>query len=708
MKRALNRPQGAGVRCVTSLAAGILAMLSVYPLAAAPSLSANGIVAVQVENHGSATNDVLATFGEVFARGDLPRGTALTAGANGVPLQLQLDAKATHSDGSLRHGVITIIFPRLNSGATETVFLSRGDSRPGSALPVVPLALPAEFDTVVTLKLRDRVISASAKALLATVKPKNWLAGPLVSEWWVGGPLRDKNGTADPHLYVQFGIRCYGKDRPVRVEVNVENDWAYVANPKTEFYDVQVNARGRTVYGHDGLKQPSHTRWRFGFWWSEPVSTYVRQNLEYLKRTKVIPNYDQSLSVSDAASAALRAKFESASHGPMTSGIIEKYMPETGGREDIAPLPRWQVLYLLTMDPQFYEIMLRTADEGASFSAHYRNEKTHLPLTLEDYPRFSTHSNLVGKGSGQLSLPDTGGYSDPLVPDAAHEPALEFLPYLVTGDRFYLEELQFWTEWNLSGTSPVYRNFDQGLVKFDQVRGQAWSLRTLAQAAYITPDSDTSKPAFLKQLKANLHWYETYFSANRNANKLGTVYDPATSTPWDGSRGISPFEDDFFTWVVDYIGQLGDADTAALLRWKAIFPIGRMTAPGFCPVVATAYYLRVRDAPTGPFYNTFGQVSRATISAVVKGDAEPDKLQCGSPAMTEALHQRVAGEFMSDPDDPEGYAAILQAALSAALDGHAPGAEEAWRRFMDTPVRPDFLKGPEWDILPWENSGKSH
>src|SRR6478735_9995444 len=54
-----------------------------------------------------------------------------------------------------------------------------------------------------------------------------------------------------------------------------------------------------------------------------------------------------------------------------------------------------------------------------------------------------------------MQLPDWR-YNDPLVPDAAHEPALDFLPYLITGDRFYLEELEFWAEWNLSGTDPIY------------------------------------------------------------------------------------------------------------------------------------------------------------------------------------------------------------------------------------------------------------
>ncbi len=62
----------------------------------------------------------------------------------------------------------------------------------------------------------------------------------------------------------------------------------------------------------------------------------------------------------------------------MSAGILMKYMPTTGGRPDIAPLPQWQALYLLTMDPRMYQVTLQTADLGASYSSHYRNGKNWL------------------------------------------------------------------------------------------------------------------------------------------------------------------------------------------------------------------------------------------------------------------------------------------------------------------------------------------
>ena len=668
---------------------------------AADAQDSPAIVTYVVENHGKDDSNIPATFGSVFVPGDLPKGTSLSAEADGQPVALQLDAKATHPDGSLRHGIITLSIPHLKVGGRTTVLLRRASAAPAPAPAVTTAALPSDFDTVVTLKLKDRVLVASARKLLAGGKSETWLSGPLVSEWWVSGPFRDKNGVADPHLYAQFGIRSYGRGQALRVEVNVENDWAYVPDPRTEFYDAQIQANGRVVYASGtGIKQPSYTRWRFGFWWDEPVATYVRQNLSYLERARAVPNYDLSIAVAGSALRDLADRFEASPRSPMGAGIIEKYMPETGGRWDIAPLPHWQALYLLTMDPRAYEVTLQSGDSGASFSSHYRNQKTGRPLTLDDNPEFSTHSNAIGK-PGQLAVPDTGGYKDPLVPDAAHEPALDFLPYLVTGDRFYLEELQFWAEWNLSGTGAVYRGFDQGLVKFDQVRGQAWSLRTLAQAAYITPDRNPLKKTFLKQLKANIAWYETTYAKNPAANALHLI--PENDAPYDNGRGMAPWQDDFFTWSIGYVQGLGDVDASKLLRWKGGFSVGRMTAPGFCYVLAAAYTLRVRAGAQTGFYPNFADIYDASLPGEVKHPSQDHALKCASPEMATALGLGAAGEMVGGAALPNATPAHLQAALSAAVDGGTPGADAAWRLYQSRPIKPDYSSYPDWAIVPRKN-----
>jgi hypothetical protein len=672
-----------------------------------PISGTSGIVTFGIVNYDSHESNLPVTFGSVFARGDLPREGGIEAvDSHGAILPMQLDRKASHPDGSLRHAIVTLVIPHLAKGEEVPVAIRRAGSASSSEKKAITVAdLPPDFDFEVILNSGNRRLKASARTLLAGGKADTWLSGPLVSEWWVAGPFRNEGGTPDPHLAVRFGIRCYGRDHPLRLEVVVENDWTFVPHPRTEFYDARIQMGGKTVFTKSGIVQPSQTRWRKGFWWGEPISLYVKQNLDYLKKASVVPNYAPDLRVSDAALTRQYRRFEESDRSPMAAGIITKYMPMTGGRPDIGPLPQWQAMYLLTMDPRAYEMVLQTADLGASFRSHYRDEKTGRPATIAEHPNLSVNENLVGR-TGQPETSDKGSYKDPLVPDTSHQPALDFIPYLITGDRFYLEELQFWSQWNVMVTAPGYHGYGAGLISWGQVRSQAWSLRTLAQAAYITPDSDPLKATLEHQLKANIGWYETHL-VHDAANKIGTAFESYKPTPFDNGRSIAPWQDDFFTWSVSYVQSLGDIDVRPLLRWKAQFPIGRMVAPGFCWILATPYTMIVRDSVTAPFYPTFADIYAATIR--LKAPTVPDatKLECGSQAMADALKQEKvdkAGEMVNGSRAFDGYPSIMQAALAAAVDSGAPGAKEAWVVFQTRSVKPDYADGPGWDIVPWRTN----
>src|SRR5699024_1514533 len=124
-------------------------------------------------------------------------------------------------------------------------------------------------------------------------------------------------------------------------------------------------------------------------------------------------------------------------------------MGQAGGRRDIGPLPAWAVLRLLTGDPRMIQVDNTVGVLAGSWPVHYRDETTGRPVSLERYPDLSTHPNLSNWSENPLSAIHCGGdCSGKLKPDAAHQPSMDFVPYLLTGDYYYLEELQFWTAWN--------------------------------------------------------------------------------------------------------------------------------------------------------------------------------------------------------------------------------------------------------------------
>ena len=382
----------------------------------------------------------------------------------------------------------------------------------------------------------------------------------------------------------------------------------------------------------------------------------------------------------------------------MGIGMATAYMPTTGGRDDIGLLPGWAAIYLLSMDKAAREATLGTADLAGSWSMHYRDRRTGRPVSLIDFP----YMTILGH-AGDTVNPKTGkpeefppcpkdACKSPYAHDVSHQPAFAYLPYLVTGDFYHLEELEFWAMYDVFSSNPGYRENVKGLLKPEQVRGQAWALRTLGEAAYIAPDGDPLKAHFQRILKSNLDWYNAEYTDNRNANKLGFIAN-GYALAYKDQTGLAPWQDDFFTSAVGHLADLGFDGAKRLLAWKARFPILRMTAPGACWVGASVYEMIVRDSASAPFYTTMAQAYKASQPPAVAA------LECGSPAMAQALKLKT-GEMLGYASSATGFPANLQPALAYAADTGGKAGREAWQRFMARSAKPDYGTAPQFAIVP--------
>ena len=114
------------------------------------TIPAGGITGVVIESSAREDqSEVPLTFGQVFAPGDLPRGAGLAGKlADGSLLPLQLDVKASHPDGSVRHAVISLVLPRLGAGKDLGLALVRSTKK----APAGPAAKAGgASDTVVSV-----------------------------------------------------------------------------------------------------------------------------------------------------------------------------------------------------------------------------------------------------------------------------------------------------------------------------------------------------------------------------------------------------------------------------------------------------------------------------------------------------------------------------------------------------------------------------
>ncbi|RSZ59125.1 hypothetical protein HF313_24815 [Massilia atriviolacea] len=672
------------------------------------------------------------TFGQVFAPGALPANAGLAGVAGDVLVPLQVNVKAKHPDGSVRHAIISASLPQIGAGQTIALALNAAAAPP----PVAPRGpgslLAAGFDTMVKLNLGGQLYTASAAQLLQHSAYQTWLSGPVVNEWQVSAPLKSAAGVEHPHLSARFAIRAYnsvnGINGKVRVDVTIENNWAYEPAPKQFTYDAEVLIYGKSVYNINALKHHQHARWRKVFWPDLEPAIHIKHDTRYLIASKAVPNYDQGLSIAPAALTAMKTTWDTAKAGPMGMAMVNNYMPATGGRPDIGLHHTWGAMYLLSMDERAKEVSVGLSDLSGSWPMHYRDRNTGQPVSIVDYPyvrdiRISSDSyNRVLKR--WEDLPQCAPAAEcvtPYTPDTSHHPSFSYLPYLVTGDTYHLDELHFWANWNLLNQNPGYRKHATGLVKSHQARGQAWALRSLTQAAYIAPDDHPLKGYFQQVVNNNVDWYNTTYVTG-NSNQLGFLDNSGFATvayngPGGLRTGMAPWQDDFFTSAVGHAVELGFSNAKPLLDWKSRFPVGRMTAPGYCWIDGAVYALSVRATETSPYFTTFAQAWQATMRAADNTDLVNSTGQryvdqpCGSQQQADWRTQLerdkktgrmpwLAGEMTGYASSAEGFPSNMQPALAAAADSGIPNARAAWDTFARRTVKPDYTQRPQFAIVP--------
>ena len=230
-------------------------------------------------------------------------------------------------------------------------------------------------------------------------------------------------------------------------------------------------------------------------------------------------------------------------------------------------------------------------------------------------------------------------------------------------------------------------------------RGAAWALRTLAQAATVTPDEDPLRSQFVASVDANINYYHAKYVAQPN-NPLGLVQPYSDYAPGNGVWTSAIWMDDFFTAAYGMLKDLQVSGSAAVpkldafLAWKYRSIVGRLGGQGTDAIAYpqgaqyTVPYAPSETADwrtgTGPWYGGWGDVARA---AGLPTTAAP-----GAPTAS------------GYPGEPTRYWGNLMPALCYAVDHNAAGAAEAWARLNAASNWGTLVNGfnnfPVWGVKP--------
>ena len=669
----------------TTTSGGTTTIVPVGPFACAT----DAITCVEVTGTATVTQaSVPVTFGQPFRAGDWQHTTqGLVAKVDGVAVPLQTDEISSHRDGSARFAVLSAQLNNLQPGQSKIINLYTGTKT--SSSPNVPanpdwnLELEAQvFDAngnvVATLVAQPQ---AQLAAQIASGSGRR-LAGAVATEYTVALPFKDKaTGTQHPHLTARLHTRLVDGGQRIRTDVVMENTRTWTANPGNITYSFAVKRNGSTIYTQPKFTHYHHARWHKVLWTgasAEPQAR-VRHNMPYFMASKAVWNYNLNLQVPETVLAGQYAllaqkRQDQAALGPMGNAFLTPYFPTTGGRQEIGPLPRWTAQYLVSQDPRMLEVMLANADAAASVPVHYRDDSTALPLDLDRYPKVA-----VRIGTSSPALPAVVDGATIWSVDIAHQGSFAFVPYLVTGDAFYQEEAAFWAAWNMAANNPSYRGYGAGLIHPEQLRGQAWALRSIRDAALFLPDTHPHKSYFQNRLNNNLNWYIDTFVNNPDAtaqSPLGAIQKP------DDKSVTGPWQNDFMGIIFAQMVEDGEPLAKPTLDWFGKFNVGRfLNEPaGFCTANAAGYYWKIRDI-NGNFITTW----KALYEANYPGQS------CTSTTAIDGY-----------PDGAVGYAAGARASLATAIDAGVANASTAYARWLTFTPKIDnaFNSDPTWAIVP--------
>jgi hypothetical protein len=554
--------------------------------------SAATIVTATSPTNGTGLANVGLTPGWATVAEALPDGAA-TGGLQLGGLATQTDVKTRWPDGSIRFATVSAYVP-----VAGTYTLTP------TAAPAAGTFTPTNPNAHVQFNIGGTIYTAN---LPTTPSSDTWLSGPFVSEsrWTVDPAAPD--GTLQPYLRVVFDTRCY-IDGTSRLDVTVENELDKPGATAVT-YSVDIVAGGQTVYHHDTLTHYYLTRWRtvadLGV-----TESQVTPDFSTFYQADALPRYLSM--VTDAVYAPAGPNFDI-----LQPGDLNPYMGAPGASAVVAPYPNWVGNYLVHEDPTLRQYVLANGNLAGSWPVHIENPDGSL-ISIDQRPNywFDPRSFPYGDGPvGANHLTDPTAFG-PLQPDNAHVPSLAYVPYLLTGERYYADEMQAWANFAILNTWPGMNNADRqgskGLLVQNQVRGIAWTLRNIADAAAYLPDNAPAKSYLANKLENNLAWLDGL--AVSHNTPLGSVFDTQTNS---GSPSLlmSPWENNYLAWAIDHANLQGFSGGSSMRDKIVQFQLTLFNSPEWPRDGAAPGWIVVgQRSPDGTnvYYSTLGQAYQAT------------------------------------------------------------------------------------------------
>lgn len=591
-------------------------------------------------------------FGRAFRKGEIVDTPQVLI--DGVPMTTQADVKTRHRDGSVKFAVISVIIPTLTT--TQKSIRFQNQAAPANT-PVTIAAMLANYDFEAKIDLKSDGASLvgapiSARAMLATLTDSGLAiettSGGVNSRYWTQGPICttvilcnhtaktwDVGTNATKALRPAFHVQFWPTINRYKVRFVVED--ADVTKLKDE--------TGLTVDFSTGNTTPvsrlNQTAVGFyignfqtrAYWGGTSIPRCnAKHGVAYMAETGVVQNFDPTIVINAASVADYAANFATRDQSLRANGYWEKGMANTGGRQDLGLMPKWDCVALFDGSADMWNIVEKQAEFFGSFRFYWREgasgkniygASSGVGRPISKLARPTIFWRQFNGGATQDLFTIDGAYAnapDGWAEEESHTPGAFWMQYLTSGEYIWNEKMMMLGAWSQGTTNPGigYSGLGNGGANTDmilngiQTRGWGWQYRNLARAWWAAVDGSPEKSLFSKGMHDAvaqrygilgisamvgdpirdgwdtnyLSWYAGYGPTTPRPNALHYFNQQGTYSPEQFLAAIgSPLPDDAANsadalWMQNYVGlclyhavELGYSDAKQLADWVAFLSI---------------------------------------------------------------------------------------------------------------------------------------
>lgn len=592
------------------------------------SVTANDLVGLNIQNTSiTVSPQQFITFGQVFEAGKVQARDKLSVMMNATTSPLQMDTLATWPDGSVKLASLAMQLPSLCANAQVPALVSKVQAPPAPSLPLSLVTANPKLSVTLNFTAGSYAGSqtidlGAALQRVLTTKPDYWLRGPLVTQARVDVPLADGKSALTSTLHITADITVF-TDGTAMADVQFNNDLTTVLpqsgriNPQGPLaslvYTAVVNFEGKKVTHK--VVQDQYTNWHTRVWSATAPQINVQHDIAQLQRSGATLPYDLATGVNNTLLQSYEKNIlQKPDFGaPLAANGITVYMPGAGGRADIGYTTQYNTVWLLTQDPRAAQVAMAQSDTSGAIPWNYKTQAGQW-LSPAEHPRVWTD----GRGGPH-------GYTDGIAhvasgrvwtPDVAHQPNLNYVPYLMTGQRWNFDRLNAQAAYGLSSSWPGYRcphaSCNILLNGKDQLRTQAWGFRELLQAAFVAPANASNAATLRNTVKSNWTYVRSQQASLTKRQGETTGWMPGD---YGSSGATAPWQQDFMTGVAAMAALVGDTDARQFLQWQRSWLSGRFVGQGMNAYDGCTYNLKVINTVNGAFYNTWTSLKAATETA---------------------------------------------------------------------------------------------